>query len=346
MIREVKPENSVVSTIAERVGLSRMKVMEALHSDTFTPAKTRSRVLEMARDLGYSPRNRKKDESKREGGVRRKVEVVLTLQLNSAFYSKLLMAIARDLAENNYDCVIRKTSGEFEEFVSLCDTLRVCKETPLILVGYLPHQQLRTLLEARPHALLVDHTGDPKLTLPYSSISFDNIEASRMMVQHLLEKGCRRILLMRGFADHYFSRDMEKGYHTAMRQAGLVVDSKLIVETDFTAKGAVEKLHHTVEAGVFFDAVFTSDEMALAVLHALHKKGIRVPDDAAVAGCDGLPFGRYTMPSLSTVVLDYYHLGRMAVEHILSHTYPPMDVTNRTGPLPRLEVRDSTNYTP
>jgi len=345
-MREVKPVTSVVTTIADRCGLTKMRVREALQSDSFTPLKKRRQVLKMAQDLGYFPQGRKKVSSKDEGRVRPKVEVVLTLQLNTAFYSKLLMAIESGLAEHKYDCVIRTVSGEFEEFVMLCDILRVSPETPTLLVGYLPHQQLRTLLEARPHALLVDHTGDPKLALPYSSLSFDNVEASRMMVQHLLERGCQRILLLKGFADHYFSRDVEQGYRKAMAQASRLIEPTLIVETDFSAVSTVEKLYQTLDAGVSFDAVFTSDEMALVVLHTLHKKGLRVPDDVAVAGCDGLPFGRYTLPSLSTVVLDYQQLGRMAVEHILKFKSPPKEVTHRAGPLPRLEERDSTNFNP
>jgi DNA-binding LacI/PurR family transcriptional regulator len=61
----------------------------------------------------------------------------------------------------------------------------------------------------------------------------------------------------------------------------------------------------------------------------------------AVAGCDGLPFGRYTIPSLTTILLDHAQLGRMAVEHIPDRTQAS-DGPCRTRLLATIEIREST----
>lgn len=79
----------------------------------------------------------------------------------------------------------------------------------------------------------------------------------------------------------------------------------------------------------------------MGVLYALHKRGIRVPDDIAVAGCDGLPLGQYTIPSLTTMLLDYKSLGRMAVENIFIKERESKTAC-RIRLLPCVEVREST----
>lgn len=344
MNQKAPPKGATIQQIADFCEVSSMTVSRALRSDQSVSVETRDLILKAAETLGYQPRVRmgRPRQIKTEKKAPSSVEVILGAQLHTLFYSELLTAIEAELADHKYDCVIRTLMGDFSEFVNLCDVLRMSPNTPTLIVGYLPHQQLKTLLEARPNALLVDHTGDPRLDLPYSSLGFDNEDASLTMVRHLVEKGCRRILLIKGFSDHYFSRDIEQGYREAMRQTGREVDPDLIIETNFSTENTVEKLEDVLDKGLDFDGVFTNDEMAHAVLHTLQKRGLRVPEDIAVAGCDGLPFSRYTIPSLSTVELDYKNLGRLAVEHILRQSRHRSYVARRTRLLANLVVREST----
>jgi DNA-binding LacI/PurR family transcriptional regulator len=332
---------ATVEQLARQCGVSAVTVSRALRADAPVAEATRKRVLKAAEEAGYQPRVRMGRPRRASRAERPCIEVVMGLKFHSVFYSVLLTAIERELAEKGHDCIIRSANGGFAAFVRLCEVLRASPHTPTLVVGYLPVQQLRTLLEVRPRALLVDHTGDPRLALPYSSIGFDNTEAARMMVRHLLAAGRRRILLLNGFADHYFAREIDQGYREALAQAGVPADPALIFETDYTPESAVEKLTGALDAGLAFDAVFTNDEMAAAVLYTLRKRGLRVPEDVAVGGCDGLSFGPYLTPPLTTVLLDHVVLGRLAVTHILNPD-PASALPCRTRLLPRLEVREST----
>lgn len=74
------------------------------------------------------------------------------------------------------------------------------------------------------------------------------------------------------------------------------------------------------------------------------RRGIRVPDEVAVVGCDGLPFGRYTVPPLTSVLLDQGRLGRTAVKHILD-TERFKEARCSIRLLPCLEQRESTQIT-
>lgn len=334
-------KRTTLEELAAYCGVSSMTVARAFRPDQPVSAATRRKVLEKAEALGFQPRARMGRPRLAQSQKRVWVEVLVGMNLHSMFYSDLLMIVVRELATKGHDCIVRSADGNFEEFVALCEVLRVTPPVETLVIGYLPSAQLRALLEVRPEAVLVDHTGDPGLEQPCSSIAFDNIEAARIAVRHLIALGRKRILLVSGFPEHYFSRDIEFGYRAALTHAGLSVDPDLILETDFTVESAVSKVDQALNDGLSFDAVFTDDEMAAGLLHLLYRRGIRVPDDVAVVGCDGLPFSRYTVPPLTTVLLDQGRLGKAAVKHVLDKERSEEEHCS-IRLLPSLEQREST----
>jgi DNA-binding LacI/PurR family transcriptional regulator len=53
--------------------------------------------------------------------------------------------------------------------------------------------------------------------------------------------------------------------------------------------------------------------VAIAAIRALHEMGLRVPEDVSVVGFDDTPLASYIVPSLTTVAVPTYELGRTAV---------------------------------
>ena len=90
---------------------------------------------------------------------------------------------------------------------------------------------------------------------------------------------------------------------------------------------------------VKFDAVFTNDEMAGGVYRSLLKRGIRIPEDVAVCGCDGLPVGEQLYPQLTTIILDYKQLARQVIDKITNQDLALTPVRVRL--LPFLKIRES-----
>jgi len=337
----MKKKRPSVARIAEKCGVSPMTVSRALRNDPRVRETTRRNVLRTAEKLGYRPRANMGRPRRKHSKPRLLADVVFGVHIapESVFYAELLISIERELRKHGHDCVVRTAGGDYDEFLSLCESLRASEAAGTFIVGYFPLEQLRTVFEIRPGAILVDHTGDPGLRCPYECVGFDNVEAARMGVRHLVDRGCRRIVLINGPSAHYFSRDIELGFRDILAERGLSIEEQTILEADFTAGGAHKLLCEAIDSGLSFDGIFTSDEMALGAMRALHQKGIRVPEDVAVMGCDGLPMGRYTVPSLSTVVLDYNKLGRLAVERIFADR---SDGPRRVRLVPALEIREST----
>ena len=138
------------------------------------------------------------------------------------------------------------------------------------------------LLTALPGAILLDDTGKDVIESVYSSFSFDNTRAAALAMKHFLSSGHRRIALVSGPKEHFFTREIETGYRDSLSGAGIQADESLICYTDFTAAAAANAVESLLKRNVKFDAVFTNDEMAGGVYRALLKRGIRIPEDVAL----------------------------------------------------------------
>ncbi len=318
-----------------------MTVSRALRHDSRVREETRRQIVAAAEKLGYIRAPRMGRPGHPEPGKGGKVELIAGIigRSMAIFHSQLLVAIEQRLAKAGTECVIRTCNGDYEQFLVLLENLRASGADTAILVGSFIPEQLAALLDAVPEAVLLDNPGISPST--HSTFLFDNAEAARLAVNHLAGCGRRRILLLNGLPGHFFSRDIEQGYRTALPAAGLPFDPGLLLHADFTAESAHEVMAHAMDSGLKFDAVFTNDEMAAGVFRALLERGKRIPQDVAVCGCDGLPVGMQLFPRLTTVALDYEELGDMAVEYLLS---PEPDRRNplRIQLLPRLAIRESS----
>jgi LacI family transcriptional regulator len=197
------------------------------------------------------------------------------------------------------------------------------------------------LLEAAPGALLLDNPGDPSFSQVYESFCFDDYTAVKMGVRHLLDCGKNKVLLMNGFADHHFSEAADKAYREILADHNIEVDKSLILNSDYTPEGAYRSIREALDRGLVFDAVFTNDEMAFGVYRALQERGIKIPHDVAVCGCDNISLGRHLYPSLTTVKLNYEKLGQTAVEHLFNNRRLSTK-EHRVKIAPELEIREST----
>ncbi|MCX6991726.1 MAG: LacI family DNA-binding transcriptional regulator [Kiritimatiellaeota bacterium] len=333
-----------MAALAKACGVSPMTVSRALRSGVSVASQTQRRIRAMAEKSGYQVNRRIGRPRQAPAAAEQPIEIVIGTAIGSGnlYHARLMATMEQELSRRSYDCLIRTCGNDYDQFLLLCDALRRTKPKDLLIIGYFPTDRLQSLLAlAPPHSILVDQTGNTDLTSTYETISFDNVTAARLAVRHLLDIDRQRIMLIKGPADHYFSRDIDQGYREVLQGCRTSVDEALIRSADFTAEGARQAVAAALAAGVSFDAVFTNDEMALGVLRALHEAGIAIPQQVAVAGCDGLPVGMHTIPSLTTIELDYQRLGQLTVERLFARERTRQPVCH-IQLAPTLVVREST----
>ncbi|MER3437824.1 MAG: LacI family transcriptional regulator [Chloroflexota bacterium] len=157
---------------------------------------------------------------------------------------------------------------------------------------------------------------------PQHQVSFvdvDNRGGAHAAVAHLLSHGRRRVGIITGPRNMIASIDRYAGYVTALQEAGSLPEPALTVASDFTRRGGYLAMQHLLEApGGPPDGVFiASDTMASGALQAVRDANLRVPDDVAIVGFDGLEETLVSRPVLSTVVQPIVDEGREAVRMLL-----------------------------
>lgn len=328
--------------IAHLAGVSQSTVSRALRGHPMVNAKTRERILQIARELNYQV-------DKNASNLRLKHSGTLALLFfedptvdDSAinpFFLSMLGSVTRACSQQGYDLLISFQELERDWHADYEDS---SKADGIILLGYgdyvVYRSKLEKLIEQGTHfvrwgAVLPDQPG--------LSIGCDNLQGGRQLTEHLLKLGHRRIAFIGDAAPRspeFFDR--YHGYEAALNEAGIEPDPQLHVDAISTEADGYQGMRTLLDRGVEFDAVFgASDLIAIGALHALADAGRRVPEDVAVVGFDDIPMASFTHPALTTVAQDTKRAGELLVECLLN-LINDRDAECVTLP-PRLVVRGS-----
>lgn len=171
-------------------------------------------------------------------------------------------------------------------------------------------------LAASPVPVVVANAEPDGVTV--SVVTSDNVGASRIAVEHLVQLGHRRIGYIRGPERYTAAVPRIEGFRAACADAGLdpsatpVIGGEADVASGGRAAAALLARHPEVTAIYCYN-----DLTAIGVLRALRDAGRRVPDDISVVGLDDIAAASWTAPSLTTVAQRKADMGRLAVESIV-----------------------------
>jgi LacI family gluconate utilization system Gnt-I transcriptional repressor len=147
-------------------------------------------------------------------------------------------------------------------------------------------------------------------------VGISNHEAARSMTLFLAELGYERISFM-GALSHGNDRSMRRtlGYRAAMAELGrtpAVVVGPL--DPSFAADGLSKLLRIAPDTQAVFCA---SDMFAIATIQECWRRGLRIPEDIAIAGFGDLDLAPLIVPAITTVRVNRYHMGQIAAKTLL-----------------------------
>jgi DNA-binding LacI/PurR family transcriptional regulator len=151
----------------------------------------------------------------------------------------------------------------------------------------------------------------------------DYYEVGRLGVQHLLERGRRRIALLMNDLVFPYAKARHRAYEDTLEASDVKVDKQLVWVMDqqpgmhwsesFDEDRALRAADHLVAAGRADAIVAVNDFYAARLIAALRRRGRRVPDDVAILGCDNLDIGTLIEPQLTTIDLHTTELAQAVV---------------------------------
>lgn len=159
----------------------------------------------------------------------------------------------------------------------------------------------------------------------HPGVAVDNYQSMMALLRHLIEShGYRRLAYIGGLPDNPSAQARYAAYVDALAEYEIPLDENLVLPGDFSPQSGTHAVRVLLdERGLLprrdFEVIVASnDNMALAALEELHRRGIRVPLDAALVGFDDVVDSAYTMPPLTTVRMPNFEMGRVAAETVLA----------------------------
>ena len=207
-----------------------------------------------------------------------------------------------------------------------------------IVPGGDPALSVRQLLEHRVDGILViapsmEHdrrfakalsNGLPVVSLnhfPHSEaalVGSDHAQTGVLAGEVLTRHGHRRIASITGPPSSEVTARRMRGFRIALREAGVPLPASRVAGSDWTAQGGHDATHRLMDVDPKITAIFAhNDLMAMGVLRALSDRGIRVPEDCSVVGCDDVPFAAHLVPALTTVHIPFDETGARAAELLI-----------------------------
>ncbi|WP_138494851.1 LacI family DNA-binding transcriptional regulator [Paenibacillus pinistramenti] len=167
-----------------------------------------------------------------------------------------------------------------------------------------------------PCVVVGEISPDPSIP----SVHVDNITASFEAVMYLIQKGHRRIGMIRGKDEGVVGGHRFEGYARALSEAGLELNEQWIAESGMSVEDGMEAMSRLEESsgGKLPTAVFCStDWMAIGAMNYLLDHGYKVPEDVAVFGFDGSFMSSVVRPQLSTVSYSATEIGMTATRKLI-----------------------------
>ena len=300
--------------IAKRAGVAPMTVSRALTNPGMLSPATRARVLEAIEEAGFVP-NRIASSMKGSGRI---IATVVPPLINSGI-AEQVQGMSDECHDNGYMLLL--TQGDFtpDAEETAIKALLGWRPAGVILQSFVQKESARELL-AGSGAPIVE-ISEIKGRVPIDMVvGISNFETAYAMTMHLAAKGYKRI----GFVStpiHGNDRLQQRrtGYHAALSELGFANHDGMEVEVPITARGGAEALGLLTARHADIDAIFfSSDTLAIGAIQECHRRGWPVPQRIAIAGYGDMDLAAQLFPTLTTVRVQRYQMGRRAVQQLLA----------------------------
>jgi DNA-binding LacI/PurR family transcriptional regulator len=327
--------------VARRASVSGSTASRALADDPRISKATRDLVKAAATDLHYVP-----NAAARSLRVRRTRTLGLLLpDVRDPVHGQVASAFELEASLAGY-CVI-VVSGERDaarERIGLRTFAEHGTDGVAVVSSLISPRELRErvdpdrLVHAWPDHRTMPRTGGPP---PPGVVQTDDSSGVRAAVEHLIDGGCRTIAYA---GDGVRASNTVRAEATAatLRQRGVRRALRTLVAGN--APGRADELAAEVASAGPDAVVCYDDKLALELMDALRRLGIRVPDDIGIVGFDGIPFAAISNPRLTTVAVPTAEIGRLAATLLIQAVHDGALPDGVLLPV-ELVVRESTRPT-
>ncbi|GBF73773.1 LacI family transcriptional regulator [Paenibacillus sp. 598K] len=314
-----------VYDIAREAQVSVATVSRVLNNTAPVRPATKARVQALIDKYQFQPNALARSLFKKATGM---LGVIIP-DITNPFFPTLLAGLDQQARKHGYTiflCDTVSTEGEYaDQYERESEYLNLLMEKRVDGIVWIGGR----INLARPSAAQVKEIVDVAQRVPLLLVNgqvpgadvhrvyVDEREGAQLATQYLIHLGHRDIAFVGGYS--YMSNTLQRlqGFQRAMRDNGLKPRKEWVLDGDFSVDSGKQYFNRLLQLSTLPTAVFCANDLvAVGVMKAAHKAGIRVPEDLSIVGFDDIPYAANSIPELTTVSLKCYEVGRIAADQI------------------------------
>ena len=320
-----------IRDIAEMAGVATSTVSRALSNPQRVNARTREKIERIAAELHYVPSTQARGLSSGRTGV----IAVLVPDITNPFYFDIIRGTQYQLKASGYTQLLVDTEEATDVELDTLRKLRRSTDGVILAASRLTDQQLT---DAASRQALVTIN---RATAEAPTVLIDTPGAVVQALEHLASFGHRSVVYAGGPTSSWSNHRRWKAIEDAAAKRGMSA-TRLgpYAPTAFSGAAAADA---TLGTGVTAVIAF-NDLLAIGMLERFRERGVRVPEDISIVGCDDIFGADFCNPPLTTISSPIEQAGRVAVSMLMAQLDPIHGGTPRKlAVMPtHLKVRAST----
>ncbi|MDF2985682.1 MAG: transcriptional regulator, LacI family [Eubacterium sp.] len=315
---------ATIRDVAKMANVSTATVSRILNADkTYKVTnETRERVWQAVKTLNYV-RNQVKEsvnkvDIKNSTVSKVKIGCILCVtreKYTDPYFMSILSGVEAKLIENGYSLSVIRTINELQDPTILFNTLSESL-TGLIVMETLSDEIYSQLKDKVEFIVGIDTKHQD-----IDNVCYDQFAAAEKAVQHLIDKGHRRIGFIGGTdgIDPIRKEQRYRGYLSVLEDNNIKEDFDIVKNCEWDSKMCYSKTIEILNVQDRPTAIFAaSDLMAMIAVNAIYEQGLKVPDDIAVIGLSNIDMSKYSNPPLSTIDVPKTQMGEIAAEILIT----------------------------
>ncbi|BBH25031.1 LacI family transcriptional regulator [Paenibacillus baekrokdamisoli] len=301
---------STIRDVGKMAGVSIATVSRVINKSGYVKQETEKTILQAMQALNYEP-----DPIARSlaGKSTRTIALVVPDILNP-FFPEIAKAVEKEASRLGYTVILCNTDNSLDKEERYFQVFEQKRIDGVILASYtLGAVQIKKWQKKIP-IVVIDNRFPQHPTIV--SIISHNRTGAHLVVNHLLEQGCRKIAHICGPMGVYSAKERYMGYEDICKDQDWF-SPHLIVQGDFQIKESYQATIGLFKRHPDVDGIFAgNDIMAVGALKALVAMGMSVPDEVKLVGFDGISIP-LVVPELTTVAQPIGEMGALAMHHLV-----------------------------
>lgn len=331
-VPEPRPGRPVTITdIARLTGVAPSTVSRALNKPGRVNEATRVRIEAAARELHYVPNSQARAlTSGRTGTI-----ALVVSDVTNPFYFGIIRGTQQQTKAAGYAQLLMDTENAAELEVEMLHKMRQSLDGAILAASRLADRSLAALATDIPLVTINRNVaGVP-------SVVIDSPAGIHQATEHLVSLGHKDIVYVSGPENSWPNATRWQAMRSALAKFGLEARRVGPFPRGHTSGGAAADA--VINTGATACIAF-NDQLAIGMLGRLRERGLSVPGDLSIVGCDDIFGADFCHPPLTTLTAPVEQAGRVAVSMLLARLAPgPAVPVRRSVLLPtHLTIRDST----